>query len=354
MEVLVATHGSSLKHDTGERHPERPERVEAVHRGVVGSGLEVIEIQAPQIQPSELEMAHDPSYIEMIEAYCSLGGGALDMDTIASEETWEAALTAAGAVRVLTEELRERSDSTGFAITRPPGHHAFRDRATGFCIFNNVAVTAALLRSKGERVAILDWDVHHGNGTQSILGDDPGTLYVSIHQDHFYPFDGQVADIDAGEAKGTNVNIPLPAWTGGDVYRRAWGELVIPVVSQFEPDWVLISSGYDAHVDDRLADMNLVADDYGWMAAQVASVHPPNRTVLALEGGYDLEALQQSTAATLMGMAGISSDHETATSPATDVSTDVVTDVPRDVPPPASAAAAVDEAALAIARHWTI
>ena len=253
MEVLVATHGSSLKHDTGERHPERPERVEAVHRGVVGSGLEVIEIQAPQIQSSELEMAHDPSYIEMIEAYCSLGGGALDMDTIASEATWEAALTAAGAVRVLTEELRERTDSTGFAITRPPGHHAFRDRATGFCIFNNLAVTAALLRSNGERVAILDWDVHHGNGTQSILGDDPGTLYVSIHQDHFYPFDGDVADIDAGEAKGTNVNIPLPAWTGGDVYRRAWGELVIPVVSQFEPDWVLISSGYDAHVDYRLA-----------------------------------------------------------------------------------------------------
>jgi acetoin utilization deacetylase AcuC-like enzyme len=130
--------------------------------------------------------------------------------------------------------------------------------------------------------------------------------------------------------------------------------LVIPVVSQFEPDWVLISSGYDAHVDDRLADMNLVADDYGWMAAQVASVHPPNRTVLALEGGYDLEALQQSTAATLMGMAGISSDHETATSPPTDVSTDVLADVPRDVPPPAAAAAAVDEAALAIARHWTI
>ena len=181
-------------------------------------------------------------------------------------------------------------------------------------------------------------DAHHGNGTQSILGDDPGTLYVSLHQDHFYPFEGQVLDIDAGEAKGTNVNIPLPAGTAGDIYRRAWAELVIPVFSQFDPDWVFISSGYDAHVDDALADMNLVADDFGWMAARVAEAHPPNRTVLALEGGYDLEALQQSSATTLMGIAGISSDVETVT----------------PSPSPASAITALDTAAAAIARHWTI
>lgn len=338
MEVLVATHGSSLKHDTGERHPERPERVEAVHRGVLGSGLDVVEVEAPRIDRSELAVAHDASYIEMIETYCSLGGGALDMDTVASPDTWEAALTAAGGVRVLTEELRERSDSTGFAITRPPGHHALRDRAMGFCIFNNIAISAALLRSRGERVAVLDWDVHHGNGTQALVGDDPGTLYVSVHQDHFYPFEGQVLDIDAGEAKGTNVNIPLPAWTAGDIYRRVWAEMVIPVLSQFEPDWVLISAGYDAHVDDPLADMNLVADDYGWMAAQVAAVHPPNRIVLALEGGYDLGALEQSAATTLMGLAGITADAESVPSRSS----------------PTTAAAAVDEATEAISRHWTI
>ena len=338
MEVLVATHGSSLKHDTGERHPEHPERVKAVHRGVLGSGLDIVEIEAPRIDRSELAVAHDASYIEMIEAYCSLGGGALDMDTVASPDTWEAALTAAGGVRVLTEELRERSDSTGFAITRPPGHHALRDRAMGFCIFNNVAISAALLRSRGERVAVLDWDVHHGNGTQALVGDDPGTLYVSVHQDHFYPFEGQVLDIDAGEAKGTNVNIPLPAWTAGDIYRRVWAEMVIPVLSQFEPDWVLISAGYDAHVADPLADMNLVADDYGWMAAQVAAVHPPNRIVLALEGGYDLDALEQSAATTLMGLAGITGDTESVPSQSS----------------PNTAAAAVDEATEAISRHWTI
>ena len=342
MEVLVATHGSAFDHDTGERHPERPERVSAVHRGVLGSGLEIVELEAPRIERSELGLAHDASYVEMVEAYCSLGGGALDMDTVASEATWEAALRAAGAVRLLTEELREGStDRTGFAITRPPGHHAFRDRAMGFCFFNNVAISASLLRSRGEKVAILDWDVHHGNGTQAILGDDPETLYVSIHQDHFYPFEGQVLDIDSGEAKGTNVNIPLPAWTAGDIYRRAWEELVIPVVSQFAPNWILMSAGYDAHADDPLADMSLVADDYGWMAAQVAAVHPSNRTVLALEGGYDLEALEQSTASTLKGLAGHHFDRES-----------VVPASPG--PPPASALAALDEAAAAIGRHWTL
>jgi acetoin utilization deacetylase AcuC-like enzyme len=342
MEVLVATHGSAFDHDTGERHPERPERVAAVHRGVVASGLDVVEVEAPRIERSELGLAHDASYIEMIEAFCSLGGGALDMDTVASEATWDAALRAAGAVRVLTEELRERTaDCTGFAITRPPGHHAFRDRAMGFCFFNNVAVTTSILRSRGERVAILDWDVHHGNGTQSILGDDPGTLYVSIHQGQFYPYEGQFLDIDSGEAKGTNVNIPLPAGTGGDIYRSAWAELVTPVVSQFAPDWILVSAGYDAHVDDPLADMNLVADDYGWMAAQVAAIHPPNRTVLALEGGYDLGALEQSSASTLQGLAGANFDRESATSVSSE-------------PPPASALAALDAAAAAIARHWTL
>ena len=173
----------------------------------------------------------------------------------------------------------------------------------GFCIFNNVAVGAALLRSQGHRVAILDWDVHHGNGTQSIVIEDPGILYVSIHQDAFYPFLGDVSDIER-EAKGTTINIPLPAGTGGDLYRRAWGEVVIPVVTAFEPDWVLVSCGFDAHVSDRMADLRLIASDFGWMASQLAATHPAHRIVFALEGGYDLEALRESTAETLRGASG--------------------------------------------------
>jgi acetoin utilization deacetylase AcuC-like enzyme len=206
----------------------------------------------------------------------------------------------------------------------------------GFCLFNNVAITAALLRSNGSRVAVLDWDVHHGNGVQSLLGDDLGALYVSIHQDPFYPFTGQIDDIHVGEGKGTNVNIPVPAGTAGDTYRRAWSELVMPVVSQFEPDWVLVSAGFDAHVLDPLADVALVADDFGSMASRLVEVVPANRVVVALEGGYDLDALEQSTIATLLGLAGVSDPNETVNES------------------PDTSKLAVDTAALAIAEHWSV
>ena len=308
MDVLVASHPSAVRHQTTPHHPERPARVGAVRAGLENSGLHVVPITSPMIERSELALVHDPTYISMIESFCQLGGGALDMDTFASRESWEAALTAAGGVRALVSELEEAEDAAGFCIARPPGHHALRDRAMGFCLFNNVGVTAAYLRSRGERVAILDWDVHHGNGTQASFMDDPGTVYISIHQDHFYPYEGNVEDIAEGEAKGTTVNIPLPEGTAGDVYRRAWEELVMPIVSQFEPDWILVSAGYDAHTDDMLAGMDLVASDYGWMAARLGQVHPHRRTIFVLEGGYDLEALEDSTSATVRGLAGDESD----------------------------------------------
>lgn len=275
----------------------------AVLEGIRGSELEAHEITSPPIDRRELALVHDPSYIEMIQQFCELGGGALDMDTFVGPESWEAALTAAGGVRSLVDELEDRGDATGFAVSRPPGHHALPDRAMGFCLFNNVAITAASLRSRGDRVAILDWDVHHGNGTQEMLGDDDGTLYASIHQDHFYPFAGYVEDIDNG-AKGTVVNVPLPAGTAGDIYRRAWEELVLPVVSQFEPDWVIVSAGFDAHSKDELAGFYLDTRDYGWMANRLGSTHPPSRTIFALEGGYDLSALRESTRAVLLGLDG--------------------------------------------------
>lgn len=336
MDVVVATHPSAVEHDTGPGHPERAARVEAVLEGIRNSGLEIDEINAPRIERSELALVHEASYIEMIEQFCRLGGGALDMDTFAGPASWEAALTSAGGVRAVVEELRTRSDSTGFAVSRPPGHHAMPGRAMGFCLFNNVAVTTAYLRSRGERVAILDWDVHHGNGTQEMFLDDSGTLYVSIHQDHFYPFAGHVVDIDAGEAKGTVVNIPLPAGTSGDVYRRAWEELVIPVTGQFEPDWVLVSAGYDAHVFDHLANFALESSDYGWMASLLTEVAPVNRIAFALEGGYDLTALRESTASALTGLAGAE------IGPCSDRTS------------PSNAAAAYSVAAEAIGRHWRI
>ncbi len=336
MEVVVASHPSALLHDTGHRHPERAERVTAVLSGLEDSRLPLHHITSPQIERSELALVHDPSYVEMIHTFCDLGGGALDMDTFASEDSWEAALTAAGGLRALVNELSGHEHRTGFAVSRPPGHHAMADRAMGFCMFNNVAVTAAYLRSSGERVAVLDWDVHHGNGTQAMLVDDPGALYVSIHQAHFYPFAGELDDIDSGAAKGTTVNIPLPAGTAGDVYRRAWSDLVMPVVEQFDPTWVLISAGFDAHTDDFLANFNLTADDYGWMTTQLAGIHPAHRTILALEGGYDLRALHDSTLAAVRGLAGeFESDLEPLESPI-------------------SATSALREAAHSIGRYWAV
>ncbi len=333
--VVVATHPSSMRHDTTRWHPERPERVEAVVRGLRDSGLEIIDIEAPQALRGELALVHDPSYIEMVETFCRLGGGALDMDTVVSRESWKAALTAAGGVTAAARYLESSDDVFGFAVTRPPGHHGMRDRAMGFCLFNNVAITAAILRSQASRVAILDWDVHHGNGTQSIVSDDPGVLYVSLHQDRFYPFEGHIDDIDKGNAKGTTVNIPLPAGTAGDVYRRAWAELVLPVIDQFSPDWLLISAGYDSHVDDPIGGLRLVAADYGWMSARLAEVHDLNRLVVALEGGYDLDALAESTSETVRGLAGIETDGAPLES---------VTE----------AAGALEPARTAISRYWRV
>jgi acetoin utilization deacetylase AcuC-like enzyme len=334
MEVVVAGHPASLRHDTGRHHPERPERIDATQRGVAASGALVVNVEAPEILRDELALVHRESYIDAIEDFCRHGGGLLDTDTVVVEASWEAALRSAGAVRVLVEELQSRDGATGLALCRPPGHHALPARAMGFCLFNNVAVTAAVLRRRGERVAILDWDVHHGNGTQAMLQDDPGVLYVSLHQAPFYPLTGEIEDIHH-HAPGTTLNIPLPAGTAGDVYRRAWQDLVLPVVSGFAPDWVLVSAGYDAHVDDLLADFRLVEADYGWIAHRLAEIYDPGRTILALEGGYDLLALENSFAATLRGLAGSEPEGDPLTSPP-------------------GAEAVLEAVAEAARRYWTL
>ncbi len=263
-----------------------------------------------------------------------MGGGHLDGDTVVSPETWDAALRSAGAVTMLVDELEARSDATGFAVTRPPGHHASSARAMGFCLFNNVAVAAARIRARGQTVAIIDWDVHHGNGTQQMLATDGGVLYLSLHQSPLYPHEGETADVDA-DARGTTINIPLPPGTGGDTYRAAFDEIVSPVISAFEPDWVLVSAGYDAHASDILADMALTSADFGWMAASLAAGFPAERVVLALEGGYDLDALRGGVEATVRGLAG---------------------EVPNayPLPSPGDSRRALDAAAAAVRRHWRV
>lgn len=335
MRVVVASHPSAIEHYTGMYHPERPQRVGAIIRGLEDSGLPLYPIQSPEASRDELTLVHDHAYIDHVHRLCERGGGALDMDTVVSGGSWKAALTAAGGTIAAVREVAAGDDSLGFAVTRPPGHHALRDRAMGFCLFNNIVIATRLLQADGNRVAILDWDVHHGNGTQALVRDDPNVLYVSIHQGGFYPFEGHPSDIDEGAAPGTVVNVPLPAGTAGDVYRRAWQEIALPVLSQFEADWVLISAGYDAHVTDRLADLRLVGPDYGWMAARLSEVFPPSRVVLALEGGYELDALRESAAATVIGLA----TGESVGAPLSSVD---------------EAVPAYEEAKAAIATHWDL
>ena len=336
MALAIITSPRFSDHLTPPGHPERVERHEVMLAIAAEFREQGGEVLAPRRAADEdLLRVHDADYVALIRETAGRAT-ALDPDTFTSPETYDVACLAAGAVVTGVDHvLHGGIGSRALALVRPPGHHAGHNRAMGFCFFNNVAVATAYLRSRGDRVAVLDWDVHHGNGTQAMLGDDPGALYVSIHQDHFYPFEGAVGDIDTGDAAGTVVNVPLPAGTGGDVYREAWSSVVIPVVTQFAPDWVLVSAGFDAHARDDLADLRLTNTDYGWMASLLAGVHPVERTIFALEGGYDLEALRASARSTLLGLAGHTFDG------------------PDNQSPPYAGAALVD-ARDAVARYWAV
>lgn len=334
--VLYITHPSFARHDTGPLHPERMARLRAVQTGVEKSQVPIAERVAEAVERSSLHRVHTPTYVDGIERFCLNGGGHLDHDTIASPDSWEAALRAAGAGIQAVESIRDGQARLAFLAVRPPGHHATVDRAMGFCLFNNVAVTAASLRESGDRVAVVDWDVHHGNGTQATFWSDPGLLYISVHQFPFYPYEGWLNEVGEGEAAGTTLNLPVPAETAGDVYREAWHRVIEPVLDQFKPGWLLISAGYDAHRDDPLAELRLEASDYGWMAARLASALPQVPIIAFLEGGYNLAALTDSVAATLRGWLG------DAPSPSDTFHS------------PASAFQSVEELAAVASRYWSL
>ena len=304
MSLLLLTHELSLQHRTPPGHPERVDRVVATIDGLRSLEAPIVDVEAPKVDRTLLEMVHDSDYIDSIRAFCVAGGGALDADTYAVPASWDAALHAAGAGPAAVDGLKRRVADTAFVAVRPPGHHAERHQAMGFCLFNNIAITAAYLRSAGERVAVIDWDVHHGNGTQHSFYGDPDILYVSLHEFPFYPGTGWVTETGTGVGRGTTVNVALPTGTTNDSYLAAFARVAVPVVEQFEPDWVLISAGYDAHRKHPLGGLNLEDASYGAMAAALTGIVPAHRTIAFLEGGYDLSALAMGSLATVEGLLG--------------------------------------------------
>jgi acetoin utilization deacetylase AcuC-like enzyme len=297
--LIIVSNVGEDDHDTGAEHPERFSRTRAALDGVRDAGIANTTTCEPRAATSdELHRVHAPAYLARLEHFCAAGGGALDADTMASAGSWQTALLAAGAGMVAIERLDQQGGTAALVIVRPPGHHAGVEKAMGFCLLNNVAVAAAALLARGERVAIVDWDVHHGNGTQDLFWNEPDLLYVSVHQSDLFPGTGAVTEAGGNAAKGTTLNVPLPPGTTGDALRRAFDVLVSPAIDLFRPTWVLISAGFDGHRADPLAGWSLTAGDYADLTERTKNFAPaPGRLVMFLEGGYDLQALHDSTGA---------------------------------------------------------
>jgi len=307
MTVVVGTVVADDHHDVPPGHPERPARLVAASAGVSDAPLDgdLVEVAARPALMTELSRVHDELYLDAVAQLCDAGGGELDPDTSVARGSWTTATLAAGLGLVAIDALKNGGADAAFIAPRPPGHHALRDRAMGFCLVNNVAVAAAALAAEGERVAILDWDVHHGNGTQAIFWNDPRVLYASMHQWPAYPGTGRAVETGGPNAAGLTVNVPLPPGATGDVAMDAVDSVIGPAVARFDPGWVLVSAGYDAHRDDPLADLAWSAGDYARLTARVREWAPrPGRLVVFLEGGYDLGALRRSVHATVATLAG--------------------------------------------------
>jgi acetoin utilization deacetylase AcuC-like enzyme len=305
---VLLSHPSSLHHDTGP-HPERAERIVAIERALAARDwLGCERAQSPAAASQAIGAVHPPQYVEAIHRVTAAGGGALDADTLVSSGSWDAALHAAGGAVELVDRLVTRASPSGASLHRPPGHHAEAAHAMGFCLFNNAAIAArhAIDSHRLDRVLILDWDVHHGNGTNDIFHASPDVLYASIHQSPLYPGTGPAGDVGEGEGRGYTLNLPVPPGSGDATFCSLVEHVVVPVARAFAPQLLILSAGYDAHADDPLAECEVSDGGYAAMTASMrrlgAELDAPVGVVL--EGGYDLGALSRSVVATVEVLAG--------------------------------------------------
>jgi acetoin utilization deacetylase AcuC-like enzyme len=305
--IDVYYHPVCLEHETGE-HPENKRRLAVTVQTLLDSGLDLHWI-TPEPAPVEaIAQVHDLAYIRSVEEMAEKGGGWLDGDTVVSPKSYEAALVAAGAGLMAVDKALQTGEKA-FLLVRPPGHHACPNRGMGFCLFNNIAVAAAYaLAEKGlERVLIVDWDVHHGNGTQAMFYAEPQVLFFSMHEAGHYPGTGKTVETGADIAAGTTVNVPLMAGDGDGAVRQAFDTILEPLARYFKPQLILVSAGYDPQAGDPLGDLTFSRTAFQWMAArlvqmaeEVGAVGP----ICFLEGGYSPEMLSQSVAATIRGLGG--------------------------------------------------
>jgi acetoin utilization deacetylase AcuC-like enzyme len=297
-----------LKHVPGESHPERPERVKVLLDLTASLDRSAFELLAPRpATRAEIQLCHSAEHLALIESTSRYNHYALDGDTITCRDSFSVGLLAVGGFLRLLDAIGAGDVKNGFALVRPPGHHARPEQAMGFCLFNTMAIGAEYLkRSHGaRRVLIVDWDVHHGNGTQEIFYADPAVLFISTHQYPFYPGTGAAREVGEGAGAGYTLNIPLPAGCGDGEYLGVFRDIIVPAVKKFQPEWILVSAGFDAHRRDPLASMNVSATGFTAMAhtiLRLAEQYADNRVAFLLEGGYDLAALRDSVAAVLNEM----------------------------------------------------
>lgn len=312
MTTAIYTHADCLRHEMGEWHPETPQRLQAIEDQLIAGRIQAFleQREAPLAEIGDIVRVHAAAMVALVQDHAATlareGGGyyPIDPDTVLNQHSWDAALRAAGAALAATDAVLTGELDNAFCCVRPPGHHATPCMSMGFCLFNNVAVAArrALDVHGLERVAIVDFDVHHGNGTEEAFRQDPRVLMVSFFQHPFYPFSG------AAPTPPHMRNQPLPAHTGGNVVRRLVTDTWLPALDAHAPQMIFISAGFDAHREDDMGQMALVEDDYAWMTQQIMDVarrHARGRIVSCLEGGYHLSALGRSVAAHLRVLAGL-------------------------------------------------